>query len=362
MPTAGFTRPNSKLSSWEIENTDSANSIFINEQAAVSAADETGGSEVPAGSTRAFFFDPDQNPLIGLRAATAAVLVNIRREYFRSRLGWNIARYASVRVQQAEQFFRRLSATAIEPRGAFTTIRAGASKALILENDQANAAVTIDAGANGGVAVQSDGTGFAELRSSDAADFFRATTGGTMGVFRNGARSLTFSDSETGVSNLVVRPLLLRAGETTDERHRFNSTDRYMRMVGDGASSTVFDTIELPIVDGNVIAAGDGVIYAFAGNRVNKITLAGALQLVGICVVGGTGDAAGTVKALIRVFGVLVGTLIADNAGVTAGQYLIGGAADVNQYASQASPQQSAGRVLATAASGVAFDVRLGMG
>ena len=92
--------PLTALQSWEIKNTDSTNSIFVNERrdAQASAAHST---EVAAGETLLFFFDPKTNPIISLIAATAAVVALIRKETFRSRLAWNLNRYGAIAAQRA---------------------------------------------------------------------------------------------------------------------------------------------------------------------------------------------------------------------------------------------------------------------
>src|SRR3990167_3896877 len=117
--------PCSSQQSWKIENTDSANSIFVNENNAPSSAVATQGTEVPAGQSGLFFFDPKENPIIYMIAATAAVSVNIRKETFRSRFLFGLARLAAgISFEVATQFLARVSATVVKLRGDYTEFRA----------------------------------------------------------------------------------------------------------------------------------------------------------------------------------------------------------------------------------------------
>jgi len=306
--------------------------------------------EVPAGGRGVFILTPENgDAVLSLIAATSSVNCTLQVLSFRSPLIAEIVGAAALlALFILDSFFRLTGGDTLVPTGAITTIQARSGASLILENDQANVGVSLGAGANGSALVAADGTGFAEIRSSDAADFFRATTGGTMGVFRNSARSLIFADAETGVSNLTSRPLVLRAGETTDERHRLSSSAQTYRMVGDADADDVIEIRERAIVDGEVVAGGQLVAIAIGSGRL-RVPQAGDLP-AGPCVAGGTGNAAGTVKATYVTDGIAT-LLVADDAGVTQGQYIIAGATDAFEVASQAAIENSCAKVLDTAAS-----------
>ena len=349
----------SSLQSWEIENTDAANSIFIHERraATASASDST---EVAAGETRLFFFDPRENPIISMIAATAAVTALVRRETFRSRLRWSIARYGAISAQRAASLWRRVSATVVELSAGYTTWRARSGVDAIIQNDQGNNAFTAGNGANGNAIVQSDGTGAAQLSSSDGADLIRQGVNGA-DLLRNSATRMAWTDTETNFQNMTTGGVVGYDGAGTDPRHTLSSAHRVLHTpVAGGGIDSVLDCWELPPVNATVIAVGDYVMKVAGTQRVTPATTTNTtMPVLGICVVGATGNAGGTTFARIAFFG-QVASLIADNAGVVDGQFIKPGTTTANEAESQTTPSLiTFGRADATAASTVAFSAKL---
>ena len=85
--------------------------------------------------------------------------------------------------------------------------------------------------------------------------------------------------------------------------------------------------------------------------------------VLGICVVGGTGNAGGTVFGRVGILGWFYG-ILADAAGVVGGQFAKPGTTTANQGEAQTAPSPiTLGRALITRASGVATELYLrGMG
>jgi len=347
---------------WEIENSrDNTTSVFVRTQGTASVA--TSSHEVAPGEIYPLFLDHENGNKHGvsLIAETSDTLVMVRKTYFRSRLRFDLAKFAgAVAAAISTSFWTRISATAIQLSGGLTAARFDSTRPKTAgadwtaQNDQGNNSFVANDGANGGTDVRGDGTGNAALLSSDDTDFVAMGTG-RLNITRASTQLIDLVDN-LYAHRVSTAPVIFTSGDLTTEIHRFNSTARIRRMTASGAAaSQAMDQSEWIIENGQVIAAGDLVELTAAASTV-RAEQVGSTGIVGVCVSGGTGDAGGTVKALVQEWGMLNGTLVADNAGVTAGERAFGGATDVNQIASQATIEGTFARLLETGASGVAVD------
>jgi len=98
----------------------------------------------------------------------------------------------------------------------------------------------------------------------------------------------------------------------TDEAklYRRDDTNSAWESVSGGAAS---DIVSLPIENGVPVAAGNCVGVSSTLGRVTNIVAVGAAnaRFVGVCTVGGTGDAGGTVLATFKVPGSVVTVSVA---------------------------------------------------
>jgi hypothetical protein len=159
--------------------------------------------------------------------------------------------------------------------------------------------------------------------------------------------------------NLATLPVAFRS-TSTDPRHTLNSTTRIRHTpVAGGVVNEVAGAVFKVIANAAVINAGDTVEYVAAGGqRVQAAAAGSANKPAGYCITGGTGNAGGTIYALVWVEGVLVTTLVADTNGVLAGQYIYPGPT-INRFHSKTNNERSMGLALATATSGNTFDAEI---
>jgi hypothetical protein len=359
--TGGTEIPCSGPQKWEIENTDTANSIFVNEELMPPSAATSGGSEVAAGLTRTFFFDGEKTPMIRFKAATATVLINIRKTNFRSRILFVLAEIAAgIAKEITDQFWQRVSATVVKLAGAYTEARADTF-------DRKTAATGLVIGTNaiangiriGGAVAQSGGN--VRVASADGTDWLQVVNSG-IAAFLNSAAVFNCSDTEVQAR---VASLVQYAGAGTDPRHTLSSTALTTHTpVAGGAISSVYKTLKLPIKNGDVIANADIVVYDQAAggnaNRVMKQNAVGDVAVAGVAISGGTGDPGGTVMAEFVIDAFLVGALVG-NGSCTTLQYLILGAATVNRVdSSTVRTNASFGRVFkTTAVDGTVIDAKV---
>lgn len=342
-----------------------SNSVFLALNKAATTAGVTGQVQVMPGQfSIPFILNQEQNAggINGI-AATATTVVTVFRAPFLTPDQYNAAVIAFGVGLAAAQFWQFVSGstTAIQPVGAIVEARADTirtkttGQALALRNDTGASVFNAATGANGNVDVVAPGSGQADLITSAGEDFVGVRTADTR-VVRNNVTLGEIVDAQFSW-RVSTAPLSLTDGGFTDERHRFNSTHYIRRMVGDDENNGVMECEVLPVVNAATVNPGDLVKW-IAPNRCQVAAL-NDTSIVGVCVSGATGNAGGTTKAIIAMFGWLVNTLVADDAGVTAGQTLLGGATDVGQVASQATIEGTFALCTETAASGVVTSCRL---
>jgi len=353
---------------WEIENPPgNANAIFVN---LVTTATTTGtqSTEVLPGSKYYAFVNQIDNPNgVSLIAATGATTVIRRRETFRTRLGYTLAVVGgSIAAVVGGSLWRLVSGstTAIQPKGAVTEARADtvrnkrAGTGLGIYTDAATVGIALRPGTAPTVAASES-----RIFSPDGTDRFEIGNGG-LALMTNNVYRVAASDSRVAVQNAT--PFNFNSGLDTDPRHTLSSTHRVLHTpVAGGDIDSVLDTIERPIDDGVVLAAGNSLVMVSATTgRLALATTANVTQgVLGICVVGGTGNAGGTVFGRVGILGWFYG-ILADAAGVVGGQFVKPGTTTANQVESQTTPSLiTFGRALITRANGVATELYLrGMG
>ena len=348
---------------WTLENPDTnAQSIFYNQNATASTT-ATQSKPVRPGQTAFFFVNAWDNPNgVSLIAATAAQTVNLVKETFRTRLGYQIAVLAAGVAASVVNFWQAVagSTTVVQMVGGRTTWRAASGADALIQNDQGNTGLNINAGANGDANLLADGTGGAALNSSDATDFIKMSSG-SMNITRASTQIVQLTDSAYA-HRVSTAPITLTDGGLTDVRHTLSSTHRVLHTpVAGGDIDSVLDTIERPIDDGVVLAAGNSlVMVSSTTGRLALATTANVTQgVLGICVVGGTGNAAGTIFGRVAILGWFYG-ILADAAGVVGGQFVKPGTTTANQVESQTTPSLiTFGRALITRANGVATELYL---
>src|SRR3990167_587441 len=355
---------------WTLENPDTnAQSIFYNQNATASTT-ATQSKPVRPGQTAFFFVNAWDNPNgVSLIAATAAQTVNLVKETFRTRLGYTLAVIAAGVAASVANLWRTVagSTTAIEPVGSVVQVRANTVRnkddgtGLWLFTDAATVGIALRPGTAPTVAASESA-----LQSPDGTDQFRTQNGAVI-LQTNSTLGLVQIDNELQLRNLAtLTRLALYNGNATDPRHSQSATHRVLHTpVAGGDIDSVLDTIERPIDDGVVLAAGNSLVMVSATTgRLALATTANVTQgVLGICVVGGTGNAGGTVFGRVGILGWFYG-ILADAAGVVGGQFVKPGTTTANQVESQTTPSLiTFGRALITRASGVATEVYLrGMG
>lgn len=292
-------------------------------------------------------------------AETGDTVVTVFRAPFLSPELYNAAVVAFAAGVIAAQYWVAVSGTAVALTGAFTSARAdaiqnktAATDVSVSNRDTNTAGVAIGAGpnhglANGSVVIGLGGNGI-EVASS-ATDV--RVSGTTYARFEA-------SDLRIAAAKSIIQDNGVLG--SADPRHTLSSTDRVMHTpVAGGLLSSTMDSIELPIANSVVLAVGDNAEIVGGNNRV-QLGTALSTGAVGPVIVGGTGNAGGTVFARIRINGVLAQTLIADTAGVTAGLYLQFGAVNpAARVQDKATVEGTFGRTLTTAASGALTDAFL---
>jgi len=353
---------------WEIENPPgNANAIFVN---LVTTATTTGtqSTEVLPGSKYYAFVNQIDNPNgVSLIAATGATTVIRRRETFRTRLGYTLAVVGgSIAAVVGGSLWRLVSGstTAIQPKGAVTQARADtyrnktAGTGLGIYTDAAATGIALRPGTAPTVTASET-----RFFSDDGSDYIRLLNGNIVYVTNNIARG---GVTDSGLNGNNASPLLMYNGNGADLRHTLSPTHRVLHTpVAGGDIDSVLDTIERPIDDGVVLAAGNSlVMVSSTTGRLALATTANVTQgVLGICVVGGTGNAGGTVFGRVGILGWFYG-ILADAAGVVGGQFVKPGTTTANQVESQTTPSLiTFGRALITRANGVATELYLrGMG
>ena len=352
---------------WTLENPDTnAQSIFYNQNATASTT-ATQSKPVRPGQTAFFFVNAWDNPNgVSLIAATAAQTVNLVKETFRTRLGYQIAVLAAGVAASVANLWRTVagSTTAVELNGAFTEARADtvrnktAGTGLGIYTDAAATGIALRPGTAPTVNASE-----VNIYSPDGTDRQYVLNGNIVQT-TNSIDRFVVRDADVHVRN---SPTFIHfEGAGTDPRHTLTSAHRVLHTpVAGGAIDSVLDTIERPIDDGVVLAAGNSLVMVSATTgRLALATTANVTQgVLGICVVGGTGNAGGTVFGRVGILGWFYG-ILADAAGVVGGQFVKPGTTTANQVESQTTPSLiTFGRALITRASGVATELYLrGMG
>ena len=315
------------------------------------------GSEpiAPGGAPGVYFLGPGNTSGISVIAATATVGLVLKRVPFPDIAAFfqAIGAYAaSAALVSALWQYVAGSTTQIQTLGAIVEARADtvrpktAATAMSIADSSDVSRINITASGN------------AIVRSADLADRFVVSNNLAL-VQMNNATTMGFTDATTQFRNMATTAVALFDGDATGERHRFNSTDRVRETTGDGAAGAqVTDAEDVVVEDGLVINANDIVELSTTNPRVRAAQTSSVLGL-GFAIAGVTGNAAGTAKARVRSLGIMVGALLADDAGVTQFQYGAPGATDANQLLSKTTIEGTFCRILETAASGVAVDFRL---
>lgn len=308
------------------------------------------------GAPLVLFLTKDDNlPGVAIASASATPTVRLLRQSFPDEETFYAALSATATVLSTlgATLWRAVSATAIQPVGAFVQVRGDTfrpkttGQPLALRNDADALVFNAATGANGNVDVIAAGTGqiaMAEAAGTDAVIVRPAD----IRFVRNNTTVMEVTDALFPI-RVSTTPLSLTSGGFTDERHRLNTTAHTFRMVGNGSSNGVTIVEEFPISDGATISAGQFVGIEAGTNRI-RVMSAGDFPL-GPCVSGGTGDTAGTVKGTVITRGLTFGSCVTDNAGATQGQYAIAGTTDAFEVESKATIEGSAGLIVDTTAS-----------
>lgn len=341
---------------WILENPDTnSNAVFYNPNATATTT-ATQSKVVRPGQSAFFFVNTRENPNgVSLIAATGATTVNLTKETFRTRLGYQIGVLSAAVAASVANLWRVVagSTTAVELNGAYTEARADTLRA-----KTANGLLDVVVNGTGGIRIGTtnnlaNGADAIIGRSTDSIE----VGGGLVETIISGTRrgywlGATF-ELESGSTFLMYN------GNRTDARYAISPTALtiYTPSAG-GAISSGYKTIQLPIKSGSVVANADLVIFdPNNANRVLTTTATTDVAVIGQAISGGTGNAGGTVFAEIVIDAVLIGTVTADTGGTTANQYLILGSVTVNQVnSSTVRTNASFGRCLKTAAAGVVVD------
>lgn len=355
MPSTGaILEPVNGYEAWTITNPDTnANAVFYNTKtnATVTA---TQSKAIRPGQQVVIFVDREsQKNGVSLLAATAQTTVIIEKEFFRSRLLFQIGKWAAaVATAVAISFWRLVSGstTAIEPVGGVTEVRgdtirnktAGATMALTTQA----ATDPILIGAGSGTASQ------AILRQSASGPAIVSTATATSLESAAGVSAINITSAEVQHRQVGTTPDVYYNASGADARHTMNATNLVHHTPSSGG---VIDSVkrcyELPIANTIVVAPGDTVEFVNnTNNRVGPSAIGSAQIILGIAITGGTGNAGGTVFCRVAVEGWLTG-VIADTGGVTVLQYIKPGANNANRVISTtALAVNSFGRCTLTAA------------
>lgn len=257
-------------------------------------------------------------------AATAAVTALVRRETFRSRLRWSIARYGAISAQRAASLLRRVSATVVELAAGYTEARADTYAGKTNSNNS--------------VGLATDGV-------------VRVTSGGT--------QRATFQAAQFSIEQ--VTSMIWYVGAQTDPRHTLSAGGIVAHTpVAGGAIDDVGQFREYPITNAAVIAVGDFVLFASVAGAGNRVSAAGAGStglVIGYATVGGTGNAGGTVFARIKTEGAIMATILSGSGGTVDGQFGLPDNAVANRMDSVTAGAVGVfSRVLDGSADGVAGD------
>ena len=348
---------------WTLENPDTnAQSIFYN-QNAVATTTATQSKPVRPGQTAFFFVNAwDNHNGVSLIAATAAQTVNLVKETFRTRLGYQIAVLAAGVAASVANLWRTVagSTVAVELNGVFTEFRGNtyrnkdAGTGVGIYTDAATVGIALRPGTAPTVQASQ-----VRVFSPDGTDYL-AFQNGEIDLVTNSVIRLTAQDGQVAVLSAV--PLIAYSGVGTDPRHTQTSTHRVLHTpVAGGYIDSVLDTIERPIDDGVVLAAGNSlVMVSSTTGRLALATTGNVTQgVLGICVVGGTGNAGGTVFGRVGILGWFYG-ILADAAGGVGGEFVKPGTTTAHQGESQTTPSLiTFGRALITRANGVATELYL---
>lgn len=334
--------------------------VAVNGDASTTDTDQP-GLVVSPGTPFPFPLD-ERNDGLSVIAENADTAVVVFRQSFRTEAEWAAATVALATVSlYANLFFRQTGGDTLIPLIPITTLQAALGLPLIFESDQAEQALLIGDGVAGGIVMGAAPEIANQLvlappnvlvgnrlvvRDNNQEHVFRSNAGARV-LFSNALHRFN-SSAAVEVRVNAGGPLTVMAGNDVMERHRFDILSRHLRAVSDGEVDTVFDSMEFPVADGQTINPLDLVILDLGGNRV-RAAAAGAARVMGFAEGGATGNADGSIKVSVRFAGVVT-TFLADNAGVTEGEYAIAGATDVNQIASQVAAAGSFGLILKSGA------------
>lgn len=344
------------------------NTVFLALNRAATTAAVTGQIAVAPGQfSIPFLLNMDDNAggINGI-AATGTTVVTVFRAPFLTAEEYNAAVVGFAAGVIAAQYWIAISGTQVALSGAFTEARADTVRAkttgatLAMQNDQGNNSFQAAPGANGDSAVLADGNGNAVLASGDATDFITVSTS-TINFTRNGQQKANLDDS-TGLQLLNSTPFVVNAG-SGDNRSFLDTVGVCVNTpVAGGVIASAHYSINLPIKSGSTIATNDIVEWDPGNdNRVQSSAAGSTNPQLGICQTGGTGNAGGTVFARVIIRGIVI-SLVADAAGVTAGQYVAAGATTANRVLSTAAlTANSFGRCLKTAGAAAATTIMVGL-
>lgn len=345
-----------------------SNNVFLALNRAATTAAVTGQTVVSPGQYAFFILTAEDNASgICAIAATGTTVVTVSRQSFRSHTERLAVMGGLFGGAVAAQFWVAISGTQIQLTGPFVEARVNVLRTktsggtIAVQNDQGTGMVTLGTGANATLTLNAAGSGNTDLLSSTGAHGVRVdgNAGSVVGIISSTQRSLL---DATGLNLQNTTPLIVFSG-TSDQRAFIDTTGiNASNPAAGGVQDSSKYSISQSIVNGGTIAAGDIVEWVpNTSNRVQSSAAGSTNPQLGVCITGGTGNAGGTVMARVAIRGVVT-TLLADAAGVTAGQYVAAGATTANRLLSTAAlTANSFGRCLLTAAGGAATVIMLGL-
>lgn len=345
-----------------------SNNVFLKLNGDATTAAVTGQQVVAPGQYAFFILTAEDNGSgINAIAATGNTVVTVIRQSFRT-VAERLAVMGGVfGGAVAAQFWVAISGTQIQLSGPFVEARADtlgtktAGSTLIVQSDLRHATqgtLRLANGANGTARLTGAGTSEAGVFSSDQTDVVFADTT-QIGINRNSVRLMNFTDAESSFRKMDTAPVVFYDGAGTSPRHTINSNRHIHHGTADGDVDQVMSSFEYPVANGSVIVIGDLVEFVPATqNRIRPSAVGSTSATIGQAASAGTGNAGGTIRVVVDMYGYKATPFLADVAGVTEGFYAFPGATNANRLASQPTVENTFAKIRATAASGVAVPLQ----
>lgn len=332
-----------------------SNNVFLALNRDATTAAVTGQQVVAPGQYAFFILTKDDNASgINAIAATGNTVVTVIRQSFRT-VAERLAVMGGVfGGAVAAQFWVAISGTQVQLSGSFVEARADtlapktAATALNINDNSAVSRIRVTDG------------GSVDVKSADGTDLLQVRTANPQMQFTT-ANALRFlvQDAEVAAAAIGTSPFMGYNSAGADARFTLNGS-RYIRHgTADGDIDSVMEAQQFPVANGSVIVIGDLVEFVPATqNRIRASGVGSTAATIGQAASAGTGNAGGTIRVVVDMYGYKATPFLADVAGVTEGFYAFPGATNANRLASQPTVENTFAKIRATAASGVAVPLQ----